>query len=619
MRRELLVALIGAGLGAGPTLGAAACTLQKRGELAVTMNGTRPLVHATINGTDALFVADSGAFYSMLTPVAAEEFKLPLRSLPFGFSVVGVGGEASRTWLTTVKTFGIFSVNLSDVQFLVAGNDFGSAVGLLGQNVLRLGGDVEYDLANGIIRLMSTKDCGKSALAYWANSQPFSVLDIERATAQMPHTRGVAYLNGQKIHVIFDTGAWASTLTLDAAKRAGLTPASSGVQPGGPIYGVGMRMVPTWIATFASFKIGEEEIRNARLRFGAGTHDTDMFIGADFFLSHRVYVANGQQKLYFTYNGGPVFNLSANAAAAPQGAPANNAAPAPATGDSAAMSAAPGAVADAAAATSAATATASADQPTDASGFSRRGAAYAARHDFEHAIADFTRACELAPAEASCFYERGMAHEGNNQPELAMADFNQALKLKPDDLQTLLARAELHLRGHDSAAAIADLDAASRSSVREAPEHMQLGELYLRCGQFAAAAAQFSLWIDVHSRTEVNMPRARALRCQARALWGQELDAGLSDCDSALSFSPTSQGAIVGRGMLRLRRGDYDKAIADFDRALSERAGNPWVLYARGVAKLRKGSTAAGQADIAAASALDAKIAQSAAKAGITP
>jgi tetratricopeptide (TPR) repeat protein/predicted aspartyl protease len=619
MRRALLLALIGAGLAPGPTLSAAICTLQKRAELAVTMNGTRPLVHATINGTDALFVADSGAFYSMLTPAAAEEFKLPMRSAPFGFSVVGVGGESARTWVATVKTFGIFSVNLPDVEFLVAGNDFGRAVGLLGQNVLRLGGDVEYDLANGIIRLMSTKDCGKSPLAYWATSQPFSVFDIERATPQMPHTRGVAYLNGQKIRVTFDTGAWASTLTLDAAKRAGITPASSGVEPGGPIYGVGMRMVPTWIATFASFKIGDEEIRNARLRFGAGMRDTDMLIGADFFLSHRVYVANGQQKLYFTYNGGPVFNLSANAAPAPQGAPAINAAPAPATGDTAAMSAAPGAAANPAAAPSTATATGSADQPTDASGFSRRGAAYAARHDFEHAIADFTRACELAPTEASCFYERGMAHEGNNQPELAMADFNQALKLKPDDLQTLLARAELHLRGHDSPAAIADLDAARRSAVGPAPEHMQIGDLYLRCGQFAAAAAQFTLWIDAHSRADVNMPRARGLRCRARAMWGQELDAGISDCDSALSSAPTSEGALVGRGLLRLRRGDYDKAIADFDRALGEHAGNAWVLYARGVAKLRKGSTAAGQADIVAATALDPKIAESTAKLGITP
>lgn len=51
-----------------------------------------------------------------------------------------------------------------------------------------------------------------------------------------------------------------------------------------------------------------------------------MLIGADFFLSHRIYVASSQGKLYCTYNGGPVFDLAATrAATAPDdrgGAPA---------------------------------------------------------------------------------------------------------------------------------------------------------------------------------------------------------------------------------------------------------------------------------------------------------
>ena len=101
-------------------------------------------------------------------------------------------------------------------------------------------------------------------------------------------------------------------LTLDAAKRAGVTPESAGVVAAGTAYGGwGTRLVKTWIAPFPSFRIGEEEIRNTHLRIGAlNLGDTDMLVGADFFLSHRVYVANSQAKLYFTYNGGPVFDLS---------------------------------------------------------------------------------------------------------------------------------------------------------------------------------------------------------------------------------------------------------------------------------------------------------------------
>jgi hypothetical protein len=74
--------------------------------------------------------------------------------------------------------------------------------------------------------------------------------------------------------------------------------------------------------SFSSFRIGDEEIRNTRLRIGAiGIAEADMLIGADFFLSHRIYVASSQHKLYFTYNGGPLFNLNAEPPPAPPNGP----------------------------------------------------------------------------------------------------------------------------------------------------------------------------------------------------------------------------------------------------------------------------------------------------------
>ena len=36
-----------------------------------------------------------------------------------------------------------------------------------------------------------------------------------------------------------------------------------------------------------------------------------MLLGSDFFLAHHIYVAYSQDKVYFTYNGGPVFDLNA--------------------------------------------------------------------------------------------------------------------------------------------------------------------------------------------------------------------------------------------------------------------------------------------------------------------
>lgn len=612
MRIWLLTVILG-GLAGPPAW--AACTLKVAG-LPVTMNGLRPLVHASVNGSDALFVADSGAFYSMLSPAAAAQYKLRLEMAPFGFSVTGIGGEA-QTWLTTIKTFTIFNVPVPDVKFIVAGNDVGGgAVGLLGQNVFRMLGDVEYDLGAGIIRLVQTKDCRNSPLAYWAKSQPFSVIDIDSATPAAPHTTAEAFVNGARIHVVFDTGAGVSMLSLDAAKRAGVTPDSDGVIPAGVTYGVGRQLVKSWIAPFASFRIGDEEIRNTRLRIGAldihMEHRTfDMLLGPDFFLSHRIYVANSQRKLYFTYNGGPVFNLTVAAPAAAGFAPGTAAAAAAqdAAPDTAASSATP----------ATAPPVASADAPHDASGFSRRGAASAARRDFTHAIADLTRACELAPEEAEYFYQRGAAYLASGQADLAMADFDHALQLRPDDVPTLLARAELHTERHETPAAIADLQAADQAAAREAHARLHLGELFLRNGQFSQAVAQYTLWIDVHKRGDVQMARALNLRCWTRALANQELDQALADCNAALKQQPNTAAMLNSRGLVQLRRGDYDKAIVDYDLALRLQAQAPWALYGRGLARLRKGLPDEGHADISAATALYPNIAEQAAKYGLTP
>jgi tetratricopeptide (TPR) repeat protein/predicted aspartyl protease len=578
--RPWLVALMVLALSGLPTRVFAACKIGRLAELPVTMTGLRPLVSAKINGADALFIADSGAFFSMITPAAAAQFKLKLGPAPLGLFVTGVGGEA-RVWLTTVKTFTLSDIPMTNVEFIVGGNELEGAAGLLGQNVFSIA-DVEYDLARGAIRLMRPHDCAKALLAYWAASQPYSVVDIDSATPRSPHATGVAYINGAKIRVLFDTGAATSVLTLAAAGRAGVKPGAAGVVDGGLSYGVGRKLVQTWIAPFASFRIGDEEIRNTRLRIGdIGIPDADMLIGADFFLSHRVYVATSQRKLYFTFNGGPVFNLTSSPP------------------------------------TPAGTGPEQADQPRDAAAFSRRGAAFTARRDYEHAIADLTRACELEPNEPRYFYERGVARSGNKQPDLAMTDFDQALRLKPDDVDALVARAGLRLQGPENSAAVTDLDAAGRVAAEQADIRMQIGSLYARAGRFAQAVGQYDKWIAAHD-SDARVPEARNARCWARALWGQELDKALADCNAALKSRPDTAAFLDSRGLVRLRMGDFDKSIADYDAALRLQPHRAWSLYGRGLARVRKGLTAAGEADIAAATAIQPRVEDEAREHGIT-
>lgn len=652
MKARHLLSLLTVALAAPPVNAASSCQVGKIAELPITMSGLAPMVTARINNADASFIADSGAFYSIISPDAAAELSLSVKPLPFDLMLEGANGSA-RASFTTVKTFTLAGLPLHNVEFIVGGSSLGSgAVGLLGQNILRIA-DIEYDLANGAIRLMKPKDCGKAIMAYWVQpNSPYSVMDIEWATPQSPHTRGFAYVNGERIRVIFDTGAAQSIVTSHAADRAGVKPGGEGVVAAGASHGLGRRSIETWVGPFASFKIGDEEIRNTRLRFGNITIDADMLIGADFFLSHRVYVASSQRKLYFTYNGGPVFNLQAvpvtplaaqtSPAQTPAAPPAGAASPAGAVSPAGAASpavvasagvpggssnGAPEAGTDASGFSVSANADKSTagsaipeslERPADAAGFSRRGAAFAARRDFAHAIADLTRACELAPNEAQYFYQRGLAYGGNHQPFLAMSDFDQALKLKPDDVPALMARAELRLAGRDAVAAVADLDAVDRIVPKEDNLRFVVANLYGRAGRFSEAIGQFDLWLRAHY-DDSRRGDAFAGRCRARALLGEDLKKALSDCNDAVGQNSKAAFALETRGLVRLRLGDYDKSIADYNAAVALQLRNAWALYGRGIDELHKGMTAEGKADIAAATAVQPNIAEVTRRYGIAP
>jgi len=590
--RNLCTALIALALATAAASALAECKLSQLAELPVTMAGLRPLVPAKINGVDATFVVDSGAFYSIISPAAANQYQLKLHGAPMQLRMEGVGGEVRDLAATYVEELKLADRALHHIEFLVAGSEAGSgAIGLLGRNVLAIA-DAEYDLAKGVIRLMqSGEGCDKVVLAYWVKSEPYSIIDmplVRKAGA----ISGIAQLNGKRIQVILDTGAATSFLTRRAAARAGFTRTAPGVVFAGLSHGIGARNFATWIANFESLKLGEEEIHNARLRVGdADIPDADMLLGADFFLSHHIYVASGQRKVYFTYNGGPVFDLRRL------------------PGEEAAAEASPGA---------APPQEADVDEPTDAAGLARRGAAYAARRDFAHAIADLTRACELAPTEASYFRQRGLARWSNGQPDLAKNDLDQALKLKPDDVEALLARAKLSLTRHDAPAVVADLQAADQAAPKEANVRLEIAAIYTQADMVEAALLQYDLWIAAHPE-DAGQARAKNGRCWVRALMGRNLDKALDDCDHAVNMIGNSAEFLDSRGLVLLRLGEYDRSIADYDAALRLRPKSPWSLYGRGVARLRKGMTVEGQADIAAAIALQPSVAEDARKHGIVP
>jgi tetratricopeptide (TPR) repeat protein len=425
--------------------------------------------------------------------------------------------------------------------------------------------DTQYDLGTGMIRLVRASDCGEQAAVAWAAGEPFAALAIEPIRGNQRHVAGTGSINGVSLRVVFDTGAPTTLLSLDAARRAGLAPGQPGVMPAGVANGLGGAVAESWLAPSASYSIGGRDIRGDPLRIAdMGAVPFDLLIGADFFLAHRVYVAHSRGRLYF-------------ASVAGQG---------------------------------------SLPSLADAAAYGRRGSELAIRGDLANAIADFTRAIELAPNEPRYLVQRSKARLDAKQELLARHDLDQAIALKPDMIEARLARAVLLVAQKNAGSAKQDLAAAAAASPPEADYRLFIASVYVGIEEWQASREQFDLWAR-HHPADPRLPVALNASCWAGAMLNQQLDRALADCNQAIAKAPAAFEMGDSRGLVWLRMGRFAEAIADYDAVLARQPDFPWSLFGRGLAKLRTGRAAEGRADIAAALRIDPDIANKARRIGL--
>lgn len=329
IRRALAVLALCLGMAATGSTGAnaaeAQCKLSVIGELPVVMKGFRALLGMKIEGQEVFFFVDTGATTSLVSRSLTERLGLKPRNVS-GVRVFGIGGEIEEVQTVGFDEISIGQFRSRNVTLMVTprGRDFGPDIaGLIGQDFLGAY-DVEFDLAKGVIRLMKAEGCAKANLAYW--SADHAEADFMQDGGKGGHLRANVEVNGQKVRATFDTGAPLSILDLAAAQRAGLTVDSAGAQHEGAAGGLGEGEFEQYMVPVKSFGLGSQTVQNTRLRIGhlavnaaeeaeTGSHIRtrvsevpEMLIGADFFLTHRIYFSPGRRRMFFTHNGvGGVF------------------------------------------------------------------------------------------------------------------------------------------------------------------------------------------------------------------------------------------------------------------------------------------------------------------------
>jgi tetratricopeptide (TPR) repeat protein len=211
-----------------------------------------------------------------------------------------------------------------------------------------------------------------------------------------------------------------------------------------------------------------------------------------------------------------------------------------------------------------------------AEAFNNRGIAYRHKGELDRAIQDYGQAIKLNAKFAAAYANRGVAYDRKGELDRAIQDYDQSIKLKPS-----------------------------------AEAHFNRGNAQLGKSQYAAAIDDYNAAIKLDG----DFAPAFDNRCWARAVVGI-LKQALTDCNEALRLMPGNPGTLDSRAFVFLKMTNYDAAVSDFDAALRVDGKLAFALYGRGLARL-KNDDPAGEADITAAKAIQADIAEEYARYGM--
>jgi lipoprotein NlpI len=197
------------------------------------------------------------------------------------------------------------------------------------------------------------------------------------------------------------------------------------------------------------------------------------------------------------------------------------------------------------------------------------------------AVADFGRALRLDARNADAYIERGLVHQDRGAYDIALRDYEAALAVDPASSLAAYHR-DAALRGRTDAFLV------------------QLGQLDELLAREPANSAALNN------------------RCWIRAILNDVLNAALVDCNAGLLLAPRDANLLDSRGLVHLKRNEFEAALADYEAALSIEPERGHFLYGRGIARLRLGHNE-GAADLAAAERAEPGVAQAYRGYGVSP
>lgn len=260
-----------------------------------------PVLDVRVNNVVVPMLVDTGYRRTVLTRTETDRQQLPLiHTKTLGHPDV-LTAQPDEVFIGTVRAHKTYFtvIDYEPVK---------KYSGIVGADYL-LQADLEIALADKKMSIFKGEGCDDKSLAYWdSEAQETRLDDTSKYSAAFVTVK----LNGKTKLALIDTGAPYSMVSLQTARNLDVTPESVGVVPVADFVRRDGRTDSQWNAPFESFAIGDETIAGPHFAIVDSLSrgfdsPPGIVLGRDFLRAHRVLLAFGQKRMYFSYLGGQVF------------------------------------------------------------------------------------------------------------------------------------------------------------------------------------------------------------------------------------------------------------------------------------------------------------------------
>ncbi len=281
---------------------AGTCPFRIAADLPVSSVGHHSLVvTVNINGLPLRMQVDTGSYSSYLSTEAYNKMGSgDAYDNLNGYYAEGVAGTMQMNSLVMRNlVFGSVTVRdkilfISD-SAMISRNGKPLVDGLLGEDILQQF-DIGLDLPNHHIVLYDPPDCAATEPP-WAGS--YAAAPITRHKETLANT--VDYGVGKAtLAATIDTGSESSVIFQSALNRVGVTPEATSAQKLG-LEGIGNNVEAISPEKFSSITIGAESFGDMWVLVAPSPMSAyiDALIGEDYLATHRVFIANSSDTVFF--------------------------------------------------------------------------------------------------------------------------------------------------------------------------------------------------------------------------------------------------------------------------------------------------------------------------------